>query len=95
MSNVSMPIPISKASTADQSSNENELELDDDECSVCEMDPFVKIDLILVDEKGPEFGTKFKFINRFINIKFSRLKLTVNPETWILVLDLLGNLSFI
>ncbi|RNA32522.1 vacuolar sorting-associated 13D isoform X1, partial [Brachionus plicatilis] len=52
--------------------------------------PLVKINLIIIDEKNPNFSEKYQKINRFIDIKFSRLKLIVNPETWILVLDVLG-----
>lgn len=54
------------------------------------LNPLVKIDLIIIDEKNPNFTRKYHKINRFIDIKFSRLKLIVNPEAWILVLDLLG-----
>lgn len=54
------------------------------------LNPLVKIDLVIVDEKNPNFAKKYQKINRFVDINFSRLKLIVNPETWILVLDLLG-----
>jgi hypothetical protein len=61
-------------------------------CAVCESEanPLVKINVIMVDEKHAAFASKYKNISRFLNIKFSSLKLNVIPETWILLLDLLG-----
>ena len=62
------------------------------QCIACqnEASPLVKINLFLVDEKHSDFFSKFKRVNRFLNIKFSSLRLNVNPETWIILLDLLG-----
>lgn len=62
-------------------------------CLLClseELNPLVRINVLLVDQKHPEFESKYKKTNRFLNIKFSSLKLNVNPETWIILLDLLG-----
>jgi hypothetical protein len=68
-----------------------------EQCVVCasEANPLVKIDVILVDEQHAAFVSKYKKINRYLNIKFSSLKLNVIPETWILLLDLLGNFSIL
>lgn len=62
------------------------------QCKVClnESLPLVKIDLHMVDDSHPDFNGRYNGIHRHLNIKFSRLKLNLNPETWIILLDLLG-----
>jgi len=49
-----------------------------------------KINLILVNEKHPDFLSKFKSVNRHVMVNFSDLQINVNPETWIFFLDFLG-----
>jgi vacuolar protein sorting-associated protein 13D len=52
--------------------------------------PLASIRLIFIDKKHPKFETKYLSVNRFYKIKFSDLQLNVNPETWIILLDMLG-----
>lgn len=52
--------------------------------------PLVSIKLIFIDKNHPKFDTKYFHINRYYKIKFSDLQLNVNPETWIILLDMLG-----
>lgn len=49
-----------------------------------------KINIILVNEKHPDFISKFKSVHRHLMITFSDLQINVNPETWIFFLDFIG-----
>jgi hypothetical protein len=51
---------------------------------------FVSIKLVIVDERHHHFASTYQSIRKFIKIKLSNLQLRVNPETWIMLLDLLG-----
>ncbi len=57
--------------------------------------PLVSIKLIFIDRYHPKFKTKYLSFNRVYKVKFSDLHLNVNPETWIILLDMLGNLVFV
>ena len=61
-------------------------------CQACVLQnsPTVSIQLIFIDKNHPKIKTKFSDFNKFYKIKFSDLQLNVNPETWIIVLDMLG-----
>jgi hypothetical protein len=67
------------------------------ECKVCakEANPLVTINILLVDESHPNLSSEYNQMQKYIDIRFSRLKLNVNPETWILLLDLLGESDII
>lgn len=61
-------------------------------CQACELQnsPMVSIKLIFIDKNHPKIKTKFSDFNRFYKVKFADLQLNVNPETWIILLDMLG-----
>lgn len=61
-------------------------------CKACvlQSSPTVSIQLIFIDKNHPKIKSKFDGFNKFFKVKFSDLQLNVNPETWIIVLDMLG-----
>ena len=61
-------------------------------CPAClaQNSPLVNITINFVDKNHPDFDTFYSGYNKFMKIRFSDLKLNFNPETWIILLDLLG-----
>jgi len=66
------------------------------QCLACKVQasPMVSIKLIFIDTNHPKINVKFNGFNRFYKIKFADLQLNVNPETWIILLDMLGKFVF-
>lgn len=61
-------------------------------CAACtfQNSPMVSIKLIFIDSNHPKYKTKFSEFNKFIKVKFTDLQMNVNPESWIILLDMLG-----
>nr|XP_002733622.2 PREDICTED: vacuolar protein sorting-associated protein 13D-like [Saccoglossus kowalevskii] len=53
-------------------------------------DALVHINLLLVDRKCPEFYTKYRSINRLVDIDFNSLDTTINLQTWVVLLTFFG-----
>ena len=62
-------------------------------CAACafQNSPMVSIKLIFIDSNHPKYKSKFSEFNKFIKVKFTDLQMNVNPESWIILLDMLGN----
>ncbi|XP_048240313.1 vacuolar protein sorting-associated protein 13D-like isoform X2 [Haliotis rufescens] len=54
------------------------------------IEDLVHIDVVLVDKKSPDYTTKYNKTNRFIDVNFSSLEMTINLQTWVVLLDFLG-----
>ncbi|XP_071113916.1 intermembrane lipid transfer protein VPS13D-like [Haliotis cracherodii] len=54
------------------------------------IEDLVHIDVVLVDKKSPDYTTKYNKTNRFIDVNFSCLEMTINLQTWVVLLDFLG-----
>ncbi len=83
----------SVASDGERSDNSGKKSLKSDGgCRACkaQASPMVSIKLIFIDSNHPKIKVKFNGFNRFYKIKFADLQLNVNPETWIILLDMLG-----
>ena len=65
-------------------------------CQFCssQINSYIKIKLLIVDRKHPDFASKYKSINRHIMADFINFNINLNPETWIILLDFLGKLFF-
>ncbi|XP_056409596.1 intermembrane lipid transfer protein VPS13D [Hyla sarda] len=50
----------------------------------------VHINVFLVDRKHPEFASKYKRINRGVNVDFNCLDVLVTLQTWVVILDFFG-----
>uniref|UniRef100_T1J4D0 UBA domain-containing protein n=1 Tax=Strigamia maritima TaxID=126957 RepID=T1J4D0_STRMM len=50
-------------------------------------DTLVHINLLLVDQKSPEFASKYNSINRIMDIDFNCLQTVVNLQVWVMILD--------
>ncbi|XP_044138116.1 LOW QUALITY PROTEIN: vacuolar protein sorting-associated protein 13D [Bufo gargarizans] len=50
----------------------------------------VHINVFLVDRKHPEFSSKYKRINRSVNVDFNCLDVLVTLQTWVVILDFFG-----
>ncbi|CAN2388149.1 Vacuolar protein sorting 13 homolog D (S. cerevisiae) [Pristimantis euphronides] len=50
----------------------------------------VHIKVFLVDKKHPEFFSKYKRINRSVNVDFNCLDVLVTLQTWVVILDFFG-----
>ncbi|KAM4015734.1 LOW QUALITY PROTEIN: intermembrane lipid transfer protein VPS13D [Anomaloglossus baeobatrachus] len=50
----------------------------------------VHINVLLVDRKHPEFSSKYKRINRSVNVDFNCLDVLVTLQTWVVILDFFG-----
>eukprot|EP00057_Strongylocentrotus_purpuratus_P014712 XP_011669186.1 PREDICTED: vacuolar protein sorting-associated protein 13D [Strongylocentrotus purpuratus] len=53
-------------------------------------DALVQIRVLLVDKKSPEYATKYKKTNQFVDVEFNQLDITINQQTWVVLLDFLG-----
>nr|XP_054769178.1 intermembrane lipid transfer protein VPS13D-like [Lytechinus pictus] len=58
--------------------------------SVPTSDALVQIRVLLVDKKSSEFATKYKKTNQFVDVEFNQLDITINQQTWVVLLDFLG-----
>ncbi|XP_077106391.1 intermembrane lipid transfer protein VPS13D isoform X2 [Ranitomeya variabilis] len=60
----------------------------------CTKDDFdeslVHVNVFLVDQKHPEFLSKYKRINRSVNVDFNCLDVLVTLQTWVVILDFFG-----
>lgn len=65
---------------------------DEESCKMCsnQEEFLVKINLIIFDKSHPDFTGVYKNLHKYIDIEFAKLKINVNPESWIILLDLLG-----
>ncbi|XP_073441688.1 intermembrane lipid transfer protein VPS13D isoform X3 [Dendrobates tinctorius] len=50
----------------------------------------VHVNVFLVDQKHPEFSSKYKRINRSVNVDFNCLDVLVTLQTWVVILDFFG-----
>ncbi|XP_069804325.1 intermembrane lipid transfer protein VPS13D isoform X2 [Dendropsophus ebraccatus] len=50
----------------------------------------VHINILLVDRKHPEFASRYKRINRAVNVDFNCLDVLVTLQTWVVILDFFG-----
>ncbi|KAM9299302.1 intermembrane lipid transfer protein VPS13D [Gastrophryne carolinensis] len=53
-------------------------------------DSLVHINVFLVDRKHPEFASKYKRINRSVNVDFNCLDVLITLQTWVVILDFFG-----
>ncbi|KAM4703144.1 intermembrane lipid transfer protein VPS13D [Rhinophrynus dorsalis] len=53
-------------------------------------DSLVHINVFLVDRKHPEFISKYKRINRSVDIDFNCLDVLITLQTWVVILDFFG-----
>ncbi|XP_040182653.1 vacuolar protein sorting-associated protein 13D [Rana temporaria] len=53
-------------------------------------DSLVHINVLLVDKKHPEFSSKYKRINRSVNVDFNCLDVLITLQTWVVILDFFG-----
>lgn len=66
-------------------------------CKKCrnEEEFLVKINVIIFDKSHPGYSSVHKNLHKYLDIEFSKLKINVNPESWIILLDLLGKCLFL
>lgn len=50
----------------------------------------VHINVFLVDKKHPEFSSRYKRINRSVNVDFNCLDVLITLQTWVVILDFFG-----
>ncbi|XP_053307347.1 intermembrane lipid transfer protein VPS13D [Spea bombifrons] len=53
-------------------------------------DSLVHINVFLVDKKHPEFSSKYKRINRSVDVDFNCLDVLITLQTWVVILDFFG-----
>lgn len=53
-------------------------------------DSLVHINVFLVDRQHPEFSSKYKRINRSVNVDFNCLDVLITLQTWVVILDFFG-----
>ncbi|KAM8927222.1 intermembrane lipid transfer protein VPS13D [Pelodytes ibericus] len=53
-------------------------------------DSLVHVNVFLVDRKHPEFSTKYKRINRSVDVDFNCLDVLITLQTWVVILDFFG-----
>ncbi|XP_063292174.1 intermembrane lipid transfer protein VPS13D isoform X2 [Pelobates fuscus] len=53
-------------------------------------DSLVHINIFLVDKKHPEFSSKYKQINRSVDVDFNCLDVIIALQTWVVILDFFG-----
>ncbi|XP_018408139.1 PREDICTED: vacuolar protein sorting-associated protein 13D [Nanorana parkeri] len=53
-------------------------------------DSLVHINVFLVDKNHPEFSSKYKRINRSVNVDFNCLDVLIALQTWVVILDFFG-----
>lgn len=53
-------------------------------------DSLVHINVCLVDKTHPEFSSKYKRINRSVNVDFNCLDVLITLQTWVVILDFFG-----
>ncbi|KAM4652130.1 intermembrane lipid transfer protein VPS13D [Discoglossus pictus] len=53
-------------------------------------DSLVHINIFLVDRKHPEFFSKYKCINRSVDVDFNCLDVLITLQTWVVILDFFG-----
>ncbi|CAB3365707.1 Hypothetical predicted protein [Cloeon dipterum] len=58
--------------------------------AVAMKDNLVHVDVQIIDPKCPEFFTKHKSVQRYLDINFNCLDLVVNIESWVVILDFFG-----
>ncbi|XP_038078266.1 vacuolar protein sorting-associated protein 13D-like isoform X2 [Patiria miniata] len=58
--------------------------------SFVDKNALMRIKVMLVDRDCPEFATKYKKVNRFVDVAFNALDTTINLQTWVVLLDFLG-----
>ncbi|XP_022090239.1 vacuolar protein sorting-associated protein 13D-like isoform X2 [Acanthaster planci] len=58
--------------------------------SFVDKNALMRIKVMLVDRDCPEFVTKYKRVNRFVDVTFNALETTINLQTWVVLLDFLG-----
>ncbi|XP_053546399.1 intermembrane lipid transfer protein VPS13D isoform X2 [Bombina bombina] len=53
-------------------------------------DSLVHINVFLVDKKHPEFYSKYKRVNRSVDVDFNCLDVLITLQTWVVILDFFG-----
>lgn len=53
-------------------------------------DSLMHISMLLIDNMSPHFQSEHKSTNRVVQINFNSLEVTINSQTWVMVLDFLG-----
>ncbi|XP_075461165.1 intermembrane lipid transfer protein VPS13D isoform X3 [Ascaphus truei] len=53
-------------------------------------DSLVHINVFLVDKKHSEYSTKYKYINRSVDVDFNCLDVLITLQTWVVILDFFG-----
>ncbi|KFM78297.1 Vacuolar protein sorting-associated protein 13D, partial [Stegodyphus mimosarum] len=56
-------------------------------------DALVFINITFIDKKSPQFATKYKKTNHFIDIDFNCLDIVLNLQTWVMLLDFFNSNS--
>ncbi|XP_053704503.1 intermembrane lipid transfer protein VPS13D [Synchiropus splendidus] len=53
-------------------------------------DSLVHVNILLVDQKHPEFGTRYGGVGRSVDIDFNCLDVLITLQTWVVILDFFG-----
>ncbi|XP_033641822.1 vacuolar protein sorting-associated protein 13D-like isoform X2 [Asterias rubens] len=85
-----VPIVPSTPPPSLNESLENIPEGDVSDASSVGKNTLMRIKVMLVDRECPEYTTKYKRVNRFVDVTFNSLDTTINLQTWVVLLDFLG-----